>query len=85
MLAAWRELLGDRMWVMAREEAIAGGWFGPHVPDTVQERIGDVVAAAHDRIGVTEREVYPLEARLLGHHGSLTAQEVLVPLLLVRR
>ena len=52
LLAAWRERVGDRMWVVTRDEAISSGWFGPRVPDRVRPRIGDVVAAAHGRIGV---------------------------------
>ncbi|HEY8643550.1 MAG TPA: alkaline phosphatase family protein [Candidatus Dormibacteraeota bacterium] len=84
VLAAWRELLGDSMWIMSREEAIAAGWFGPTVPDRVRPRIGDVVAAAYKPVGVTEQEVFKLEALLIGHHGSLTPEEQLVPFLLVR-
>ena len=41
--------LGDRMWILSREEAIEAGWFGPRVDDRVRERIGDVVAAPHAR------------------------------------
>ena len=29
VLATWREVLGDRAWVMSRDEAIKDGWFGP--------------------------------------------------------
>ncbi|HEX6351168.1 MAG TPA: nucleotide pyrophosphatase/phosphodiesterase family protein [Candidatus Dormibacteraeota bacterium] len=85
VLAAWRELLGESMWILTREEAIAAGWFGPTVPDRVRPRIGDVVAAAFGPVGVTEQEVFKLEALLIGHHGSLTPDEQLVPFLLVRR
>jgi hypothetical protein len=72
------------MWVVSREEAIEAGWFGPHVPDRVRPRIGEVVAA-HDAIGVFDRATYPGEAAMLGHHGSMTPAEQLVPLLLLRR
>ena len=41
-LATWRERLGDRAWVLSRDEAVAQGWFGPVAP-RVLERIGDVV------------------------------------------
>ena len=84
VLAAWRDLLGDSMWILTREEAIAAGWFGPTVPDRVRPRIGDVVAAAHKPVGVTEQEVFKLEALLIGHHGSLTPDEQLVPFLVIR-
>jgi hypothetical protein len=85
VLAAWRALLGDAMWVVPREEAVAAGWFGPHVPDRVRPRIGDVVAAAFGPVGVVQREVDPTQALLTGHHGSMTAAEQLVPMLLLRR
>lgn len=85
VLATWRAVLGDRMWVASREEAIADGWFGPRVADRIRPRIGDVVAAAHGDIGVMQRAVDPAHARLQGHHGSMTAREQLVPLVTVRR
>lgn len=85
VLATWREILGGRMWVLTREEAIATGWFGPHVLDHVRPRIGDIVAVARGAAGVDQRAVNPREARLVGQHGSVTTAEQLVPLLVVRR
>ncbi len=85
VLAAWRETLGDRMWILSRDEAIDAGWFGPHVPDEIRGRIGDVIAAAHAQIGMFQRAIDPGQASLMGHHGSLTPEEVLVPLLTVSR
>ena len=84
LLSAWRETLGDRMWVVSREEAISAGWFGPAVPDRVRPRIGDVVAAAHDKVGVFDRRVESFLASLIGHHGSMTPAEQLVPFLVYR-
>jgi hypothetical protein len=69
------------MWVVSGEEAVDGGWFGPRVEDRVRPRIGDVVAAAHGSVGVFQRDVDPLQAMLVGHHGSMTSAEQLVPLL----
>jgi len=82
VLAAWRETLGDRAWVVSRDEAVAAGWFGPRVPDRVLERIGDVVAAGRGRTVLVRRAAEPVESGLVGHHGSLTTAEQLVPLLL---
>jgi hypothetical protein len=81
---AWRSIVGDRMWIWTRDEAIATGIFGPRVTDQASERIGDVVAAAYGRVGIVQRDVDPAQARLNGHHGSLTPAEQLVPLLLYR-
>ena len=64
---------------------ISAGWFGPAVPDRIRPRIGDVVAAAYGRIGVMQRTVDPAHGRMVGHHGSMTAREQLVPLVTVRR
>jgi hypothetical protein len=84
VLSAWRSRLGDRMWVWPAEQAIATGIFGPRVTDRARERMGDIVAAAYGRLGIVERNVDPAQARLNGHHGSLTPAEQLVPLLVYR-
>jgi type I phosphodiesterase/nucleotide pyrophosphatase len=83
LLDVWKEKLGDRMWVVPQEEAIAAGWFGPKVSDWVLPRIGDAVAAAFASVGVFQREVDPLQATLIGHHGSMTPVEQRVPFILV--
>ena len=84
VLAAWRAELGDRAWVRSRDEAVAEGWFGPTVSDVARGRIGDVVAAARDRWVLTRSRIEPRESALVGHHGSLTAAEQLVPMLIAR-
>lgn len=80
--AAWHEVLGERAWVVTRDEAIAAGWFGPRVSDAVRPRIGDVVAAARGTTALVRRTVEPAESALVGQHGSLTSAEQHVPLLL---
>jgi hypothetical protein len=84
VLDAWRSRLGDRMWVWTRDEAIATGIFGPRVIDRARERMGDIVAAAYGHVGIVERNVDPAQARLNGHHGSLTSAEQLVPFVVFR-
>jgi len=80
----WSEVLGDRMWVATRDQAIAAGWFGPVIDDRVYHRIGDVVAAARDDIAVIATRNEPGESSMIGLHGSMTPVEQLVPLLEVR-
>jgi hypothetical protein len=80
VLAAWREVLGGRAWVVSRDEAIADGWFGPVNPAFL-ERIGDVVVAPADSWALVATEAEPLESALIGMHGSLTPADQLVPLL----
>ncbi len=80
VLATWREVIGDRAWVLARDEAVAAGWFGPVEPSLVG-RIGDVVAAPAGPQAIVATVTEPLESSLIGMHGSLTSADQLVPLL----
>jgi Type I phosphodiesterase / nucleotide pyrophosphatase len=80
VLAAWREVLGDRAWVLPRDEAIKEGWFGP-VDPRMTDRIGDVVAALAGNFAAVATKTEPGQSRLFGMHGSLTASEQLVPAL----
>jgi hypothetical protein len=80
VLATWRSVLGDAAWVVPGEQAIADGWFGPVGPHVV-DRIGDVVVAARGTASVTRTVAEPVISRLPGQHGSLSAEEQLVPLL----
>jgi hypothetical protein len=82
--AAWREVLSDAASVTTREAAVAAGWFGP-VPEAHLQRIGDVVVACRDSYAVLATETdKPAEARLVAYHGSSTAAEMVIPLLVVR-
>ena len=76
----WRSRLGDNAWVRTRDEAIADGWFGA-VDDDLRERYGHVLVALRDDWAVMTRAM-PRELTLVGMHGSLTADEMLVPLLI---
>ncbi|MGI8578777.1 MAG: alkaline phosphatase family protein [Nocardioidaceae bacterium] len=78
--ARWRERLGDAGVVRTRDEAIAEGWFGPVDPQ-VRPRLGDVMVACLGTVAVVSSERFPREAKLVGMHGSLTPNEMLVPLL----
>ena len=84
VVAAWRETLGDDFTVSGRADAIAAGWFGPVVAPAVFDRIGDAVVTANGARAVIRSGGEPLQSRLLGHHGSLTAAEMLVPLHVIR-
>jgi predicted AlkP superfamily pyrophosphatase or phosphodiesterase len=84
VLAAWRRRLGEHAWVLPREAAIAEGWFGPAVSEAARQRIGDVVVAMRRDAEVVRSRAEPKLAGLLGQHGSLTAAEQHVPLLVSR-
>jgi hypothetical protein len=82
VLAAWRAELGDRMWVLSRDEAVAAGLFGAFVSPTARARVGDVVAiATTSDVAVVRRSTESMLSSLVGQHGALTDDELLVPLL----
>ncbi len=77
-LAKW---IGERAWVGTRSEAIDLGWFGP-VEDRVRPRLGDIIVAGREPFTLIDsRTARPQLLSLIGQHGSLTADEQLVPLL----
>jgi hypothetical protein len=80
VLLRWQRILGDRAWVVPRDEAIKDGWFGTLDP-AMTERIGDVVAAATGSTAIVATREEPRESAFIGMHGSLTQAEQLVPLL----
>jgi hypothetical protein len=80
LAATWREVLGDRAEVLTRDEAIARGWFGA-VTTAVLPRLGDVVVAARGDYAVMSTADFPYENTLVGLHGSLTPDEMLIPVL----
>jgi hypothetical protein len=81
VLATWRGHLGARAEVLSRDEAIELGWFGPVVPQ-VRPRLGDVVVAARGDVAVMSTADFPYENMLVGLHGSLTAVEMQIPILI---
>ena len=78
--AVWRTILGQDALVLTREAAIERGWFG-HVEDRVRPRLGDVVAACAGDTAIMSSKDFPFEHKLIGMHGSLTPDEMLVPFL----
>lgn len=81
VVVRWREVLGDAALVLSRDEAIEAGWFGA-VSDAVRPRIGDIVTAMTGAYTVLDsRACRPAFLGLVGHHGSLSDDETLIPLL----
>ncbi|WP_181310719.1 alkaline phosphatase family protein [Nocardioides campestrisoli] len=79
--ATWREVLGDRAQVLTRDEVVASGWLGAIQP-SVLPRIGDVVAACRGDAAIISTADFPYENQMVGLHGSLTPDEMRIPLLL---
>jgi hypothetical protein len=81
VLATWRAHLGARAEVLSRDAAIELGWFGAVAP-SVRPRLGDVVVASHGDHAVMSTTDFPYENLLVGLHGSLTAVEMEIPILI---
>ena len=80
LLAAARELAGGEAWVRSREEVVEAGWLGPATGPIVAGRLGDVIIAPHAPVAFADPG-YEFEQRLQSMHGSLTEDEMLVPLM----
>jgi Type I phosphodiesterase / nucleotide pyrophosphatase len=80
--AAWQQVLGDRALVLRRAELVDGGYFGDVDPE-LEARIGDVMAVPRGNVLLASR-VDATVSQLIGQHGGLTDDEVLIPAL-VRR
>jgi len=77
----WREVLGEQAQVLSGEEAVSAGWFGTVTP-RVRPRIGDVVTAMTGLATVVDSaSARPAFLALIGHHGSMSAEEMSVPVL----
>jgi hypothetical protein len=70
-------------WVRTRQEAVAEGWFGGELTEEVASRLGDVVIAPRQHVAVLD-PADPGEQWMRCRHGSLTPEEMLVPLLASR-
>jgi Type I phosphodiesterase / nucleotide pyrophosphatase len=78
--AAARVSFGHLAWVRTREEVIEAGWLGGEPVPSVAERLGDVALVPFEPTAFLD----PADTReqlMVGRHGSLTAEEMLVPLL----
>lgn len=77
---AAREHHADVAWVRTLDETIDQGWWGPVVTDAARSRLGDVALVAREPVSFhDDADTGPYQ--LVGRHGSLTAAEMYVPLL----
>jgi predicted AlkP superfamily pyrophosphatase or phosphodiesterase len=70
---------GDSTWVRTREQLVADGWFGGPLPKRFADRLGDVALIPFEPIAFMD-PADTGENRLVCRHGSLTTDEMLVPL-----
>lgn len=77
--------LGEYADVRRSAELISAGWFGPGEPHPrLADRVGDVALVMRGHYTIKDR--LPGEKRhvLIGNHGGVTEDEMLVPLVLAR-
>ncbi len=80
LLAAAEAHHADVAWVVSRDQTIDEGWWGPVVADAARHRFGDVALVCREPVSFSDpADTGPFE--LIGRHGSLTAAEMYVPLL----
>ncbi len=79
LLVAARAAHGSQAWVMSRDQLVDEGWLGPKPTNAVLRRLGDVVLAASGAVAFVDPAL-PRERRLRSGHGSITAAEMMVPL-----
>lgn len=77
---AARDAFGDVAWVRTKEQIIEEGWLGGVPSAAVSSRLGDVLLAPFTATAFLD-PADTGELRLMARHGSLTSQEMLVPLL----
>lgn len=79
------EHLSDRFTLVETETALAAGLFGPPpAKPKLRDRLGDWLLLAHGNSRLVAGEGEGEGIQMYGHHGSLLAEEMLVPLLMVR-
>lgn len=85
LLAYIRERLPEAMTAFPAEEALASGLFGPppHAPESAG-RLGDVVVAMRAGYVLLSDDEPGFLKKMVGRHGGLSAEEMLVPWLVFR-
>lgn len=81
VLGRWRDRLGEEALVLSRQEVVERGWLGDAPKAEALSRVGDAVVLPGPGVGIVDRRVAPWEATMIGHHGGLSEEEALVPLL----
>jgi hypothetical protein len=76
--ARWRHQVKERAIVTTQDQL--DDWFGPIAPE-VRGRIGDVVVASLGDFAVFSSEDFAIEMKMHGFHGSVTEDELCIPLL----
>jgi len=81
-VAQWREYLGEKADIYTHEDAQL--LFGGVVTEDSLDRMGDLVVVPRDGLVLLDPAIAARESLMVGHHGGLTQDEVLIPLLSYR-
>jgi hypothetical protein len=73
------ERYGASTWIRTRDRLVDDGWFGGPLSGEFAGRLGDVALIPFEPIAFMD-PADPGENRLVARHGSLTTDEMLVPL-----
>ena len=83
LAAVLRGLYGRQAWVATCDEVERDGWFGGPLDPEVRARLGDVALVPFEPVAYLEPGE-AAESRLICRHGSLTEEEMFVPLVAAR-
>ncbi|MCD6590004.1 alkaline phosphatase family protein [Candidatus Woesearchaeota archaeon] len=85
-LEYYEKKLEKYSYLYSGKEFIKKGLLGHGVPrKETLEFIGDYVLIAKDRYKLSTRHKKDIETELIGHHGGLTREEMLCPLIVVKK
>lgn len=83
-LGRWSQAWGHQAWIIETEQIFQAGYFGEYIRQEARDRIGDILVAAREPIALYDMRHYkPHSLQMVGQHGSLTAEETQVPLLML--
>ena len=83
LAALCEERYGASTWVRRRDQLVDDGWFGGPLADGFTDRLGDIALIPYEPIAFVD-PADTGENRLACRHGSLTPDEMLVPLVALR-
>lgn len=79
----WRERFAQDAWIVEKEELLQSGIMGS-VTDFARSVIGDVLVFSKNTMGFVDSRVHSASAiAMIGVHGSMTPDEMLIPLIRV--
>jgi len=79
--ARWKERLGAGADIYLKEKVVTEGLFGPQTSQESIDRMGDLIVIAKDDLVLLDPDRATKEGAMVGHHGAMTEQERLIPLL----